>query len=266
MQPSMLDSKKSLAAIVFDFDGTIAETERLGHRVAYNAAFAAFGLDWVWDEALYGELLAVGGGKERIAHYLDRYRPDADVVDDRATLIAALHERKQQIFGTLVGSIVIRPGVRRLVRDARAAGVRLAIATTAARAGVDALLGRDEELRDAFKFIAAGDIVPHKKPAPDIYQYVLQQLSINAHSCVAIEDAAIGLRASRAAGIVTLVAVSDYTRGERFNGAAAVLSDLGEPGAPAQTLAGIPPRDGIVDVAYLRELLAEKSVASRHGH
>jgi HAD superfamily hydrolase (TIGR01509 family) len=242
-------------AILFDFDGTIAETERSGHRVAYNAAFAQLGLDWTWDSALYGELLAVGGGKERIAHYLDRYRHGGRAYGDRTELIAAVHERKQQIFSALAGSIAFRPGVRRIVREAHAAGVRLAIVTTAARAGVDAILDREPELRDAFAFIAAGDVVPRKKPAPDIYAYTLEKIGAQAQRCVAVEDAAIGLRAARSAGIVTLVTVSDYTRGEDFTGAAAVLSDLGEPEAPAEALAGPGPPDGFVDVAYLRSIL-----------
>src|SRR5664279_2303396 len=159
----MDSASRDLDAVLFDFDGTIAETERLGHRVAYNAAFAQLGLDFTWDTALYGELLAVGGGKERIAHYLDRYRNGGRAYGDRAELIAALHERKQQIFSALAGSIAVRPGIRRIVREARAAGVRLAIVTTAARTGVNAVLGRDPELHAAFDLIAAGDIVPCKK-------------------------------------------------------------------------------------------------------
>jgi HAD superfamily hydrolase (TIGR01509 family) len=248
----------TLDAILFDFDGTIAETERSGHRVAYNAAFAQLGLDWTWDSALYGELLAIGGGKERIAHYLDHYRQGGRAYGDRAELLAAVHERKQQIFTTLCGSIAFRPGVQRIVREARAAGVRLAIVTTAARTGVDAVLERDRELRDAFDLIAAGDIVPRKKPAPDIYAYALEKLNLRARTCVAVEDAAIGLQAARAAGIATLVTVSEYTRGEDFSGAAAVLSDLGEPDAPAQFLAGPRAPNGFADVTFLRALLKAK--------
>jgi HAD superfamily hydrolase (TIGR01509 family) len=244
-----------LEAILFDFDGTIAETERLGHRVAYNAAFAQLGLDWTWDSALYGELLAVSGGKERIAHFLDRYRHGGRMYGDRAEFIAAVHERKQHIFNALAGSIAVRPGVRRIVREARAAGLRLAIVTTAAGTGVDAVLEREPQLRAAFEFIAAGDIVPRKKPAPDIYAYALEALGTPAPRCVAIEDAAIGLRAARAAGIATLVTISEYTRDETFAGAAAVLSDLGESNAPAKVLAGPGPRNGFVDVEYLRALL-----------
>ncbi len=245
-----------LDAIIFDFDGTIAETERLGHRVAYNAAFAESGLDWVWDEPLYGELLAVGGGKERIAQYIERYRTDGARIPERAALIADLHARKQRIFGTLVEAIAFRPGIGRLVSEARAAGVRLAIATTAAPSGVNALLDRDPLLRDAFTLIAAGDIVAQKKPAPDIYRYVLERLDADPRRCVAVEDAAIGCAAAVAAGIPTLVTVSDYTRDEQFPAAAAVLSDLGEPHLPAQTLAGAAPPKGFVDLAYLRELVA----------
>lgn len=245
----------SLAALLFDFDGTIAETERLGHRVAYNAAFAQSGLDWVWDDALYGELLAVGGGKERIAHYIDNYRTDGASILERAELITQLHERKQKVFDTLGGTMPFRPGLQRLVREARAAGVPVAIVTTAARAGVDAVLARDPKLRAAFSFIAAGDVVPNKKPAPDIYRYVVERLGVDARNCIAVEDAPIGLHAARAAGIVTLVTVSEYTRFKDFTGAAAVLSDLGEPDAPARTIAGSVPLGGVVDLAYLRDLL-----------
>ncbi len=115
---------------------------------------------------------------------------------------------------------------------------------------------REPELRAAFDFIAAGDVVPHKKPAPDIYVYVLAALGLRAERCVALEDAAIGLRAARAAGIATLTTVSEYTRDEDFSGAAAVVSDLGEPAAPLHLLAGAPPPEGFVNLAYLRRLLA----------
>jgi len=148
----------------------------------------------------------------------------------------------------------VRPGIRRIVREARAAGLRLAIVTTAARTGVDAVLDRDPELRVAFDLIAAGDIVPRKKPAPDIYAHVLAELGARARRCIAVEDASIGLQAARAAGITTLVTVSEYTRDEAFSGAAAVLGDLGEPGLPAEVLAGPPPPNGIVDVTYLSSL------------
>jgi HAD superfamily hydrolase (TIGR01509 family) len=249
-----------LEALFFDFDGTIAETERLGHRRAYNLAFAQLGLDWNWDDVLYGELLAIGGGKERIAHYIDRYDRHADIPagDDRNAFIASLHKRKQTAFGSLVDSIAFRPGVRRLVAEAHAAGLTLAVVTTAAPAGVDALLAREPAFRDAFTLIAAGDIVPRKKPAPDIYAYALERTGIAASNCIAIEDAPIGLQASRAAGITTLVTVSDYTRGEDFSGAAAVVTNLGEPGEPGESLTGPALPGGIVDLAYLRELLATR--------
>ncbi len=244
-----------LAALLFDFDGTIAETERLGHRVAYNAAFAQLGLDWNWDAELYGQLLSIAGGKERMAYYLEHHRPHERHAD-RAALIAAVHERKQQIFRPLASSIPLRPGVRRLVLEAKAAGLRVAIATTAAPDGVAALFAGDSELRAAFDLIAGGDVVPAKKPAPDIYRYAIKRLNVTPDVCLAVEDTAIGLQSARAAGVATLVTVSEYSRGEDFSGAAAVLSDLGEPGAPAHTLAGPPPPHGLADVAYARELIA----------
>jgi len=242
-------------ALLFDFDGTIAETERHGHRVAYNAAFAELGLPWFWDEALYAQLVAIGGGRERIIVYLDRYRPAGWQRDDRATLIEAIHAAKVRIFGTLVASIELRPGVRRLAREARAGGTRLAIVTAAGPASVAALLARDPELRDAFELVVAGSAVTRKKPAPDGYLHAVERLGADPRRCLAIEDSAIGLQAARAAGITTLVTVSDFTRDDDFSGAAAVLSDLGEPAAPAATLAGMPPPAGFADLAYARSLI-----------
>lgn len=141
------------------------------------------------------------------------------------------------------------------MREAQAAGIRLAIVTTASQDGVEAFFERDPELFAAFDLVAAGDIVPRKKPSPDIYEWALAELHLDRRSCVAIEDSHVGLSASRAAGIATLVTVSSYTAGEDFTGAAAVLSDLGEPGAAARALRGTQPPRGYVDVAYLAALL-----------
>ncbi len=243
------------AAILFDFDGTIAETERLGHRVAYNAAFAQLDLGWIWDETLYGELLAIGGGKERIAHYIERFGPPNVPDGNHRAFIDLVHQRKQQLFTPLAATIRLRPGITRLVAEARADGVPLAIATTAAQAGVDAVIGAHAGLRAAFAVVAAGDIVARKKPAPDVYRYVLERLGVAAGTCIAIEDSAIGTRSAVSAGIPTLVTISDYTRDEDFTGAAAVVTSLGEFDAPAQTLAGRGPANGVVNLPYLRGVL-----------
>jgi len=225
-----------LKALLFDVDGTLADTERDGHRPAFNAAFRDFGLDWEWDVPLYGELLAVTGGKERIRHYVERYRPDWSRPADFDDLVAELHRAKTRHYTRMLaeGGIPLRPGVRRLLTEAREAGLTLGIATTTTPDNVTALLAHSlaEDGADWFAIIAAGDIVPAKKPAPDIYLWALQQLGLTAGECLAFEDSENGLRAARGAGLETVVTLNDYTRDHDFTGALAVLTDLGEPHAP----------------------------------
>lgn len=247
-----------LHALLFDVDGTLADTERDGHRPAFNQAFADAGLDWHWDVALYGKLLAVTGGKERMKHYIDHFRPDYRKPDNFDELVAELHKAKTRIYSALAaqGGIPMRPGVKRLLVEARAAGLRLAIATTTTPENVTVLLEHSlgAGTQDWFEVIAAGDIVPAKKPAPDIYHYALEKMGLAAADCLAFEDSENGLRASLGAGLKTLVTVNDYTLDHDFTGAAVVLSDLGEPGAPNQRLAGAELSQPFVDVAYLRAL------------
>jgi HAD superfamily hydrolase (TIGR01509 family) len=245
----------ALRGLLLDFDGTIAETERSGHRLAYNRAFEEFGLDWHWDEALYGDLLGVAGGKERLQFYIERFRPEMRDEGRTEALIAELHRAKIRAFDEIGPTIPLRPGVARLVREARAAGVRVAIATTAAKPGVEAVLRGDPALLAAIDLIAADDVGGAKKPAPDIYLWALAELGLTAGDCVAIEDSNVGLRAALASGLATIVTVSDYTAGQDFSGAAAVVTSLGEPGAAAQSIAGIAPPRGVVDVAFLRAVL-----------
>ena len=248
----------TLRALVFDVDGTLAETERDGHRVAYNAAFADLGLPWQWDAQTYGKLLHTAGGKERLRAYIATAQP-AFAGAGLDALVARVHEAKNRHFGALARGLQLRPGVLRIVRAARQAGIRIGIATTASRSAVDALLRAYPELAAALDVLGAGDVVAQKKPAPDIYRWTLERLAIGSREALAIEDSALGLRSALAAGIATLVTPSDYTAAEDFAGAAAVLSDLGEPGAPARTLWGPPPPRGYADLAYARELLASGS-------
>jgi len=243
-----------LRALLFDFDGTLAETERFGHRVAYNRAFVELGLDWEWDETLYGKLLAVAGGKERVLHFIEHYRPSMPAGAEPRELSAAIHRAKAEQFATLGPLIPLRPGVLRLVGEAHAAGVSVAIVTTAAEAGVTAVLDGHPELAAIVGLIAAGDVVERKKPAPDIYLWALERLGLAPGDCVAIEDSAIGLQAALAAGVPALVTVSDYSAGETFDGAAAVLSSLGDPATPAQPFRGAAPLDGQVDLDFLRRV------------
>jgi HAD superfamily hydrolase (TIGR01509 family) len=253
-----------LRGIFLDFDGTIAETERWGHRPAYNRAFAELGLDWDWTEALYGELLAIAGGRERLRHYLKHYR--AEVFDDEAAaiLISELYRAKVRFFASMAPTIPLRPGLLRLVREAHAAGVVVAIATTSSKAGVEALLSQTPGLSAMIGLIAGGEAVERKKPSPDIYLWALERLGLDAGECVAIEDSNVGLQASLGARLPTVVTVSDYTANDDFTGASAVLSDLGEPDKPAHSLHGARPRDGLVDLAFLRTIRA-RATAQHHG-
>jgi beta-phosphoglucomutase-like phosphatase (HAD superfamily) len=240
-----------LAALLFDVDGTLAETEEL-HRRAFNESFVELGLDWVWDRSLYRRLLAVTGGKERIRHFIDAFdgRP---VLETQS--IAILHEIKNRCYANLVaaGALTLRPGVARLLREARRAGVLLAIATTTSLANVEALLAATLGSGGLgwFAFIAAGDAVTAKKPAPDVYRLVLEKLGVKAADCVAFEDSSHGLASARAAGLCTVVTISDYGDAGPFPGALAVVDHLGEPDTPCTVFAGSPLEAGYVDLRAL---------------
>ena len=213
----------TLRALIFDVDGTLAETEEW-HREAFNAAFAARGLAWQWDQALYAHLLAVTGGKERIAYFQESPGIAPHLSPDE---IAALHADKTARYAARVaaGGLELRPGVRRLLKDAHDAGLRLAIATTTSRANVDALLAACAPLPD-FDVIAAGDEVARKKPAPDIYMAALSRLDLPADACLAIEDTENGLRSAAGAGLRCVIICSAYGGSGPFPGAALVAPDL----------------------------------------
>lgn len=218
----------SLAAIIFDVDGTLAETEEI-HRAAFNLAFMDAGLSWYWDQDLYARLLEVTGGKERIRHFIDS-QGITQLQPQPAAAIASLHAAKTAHYADLVerGAIQLRPGFAALIADARQAGIRLAIATTTSLPNVQALLRATlgERALDHFEVIAAGDIVAQKKPAPDIYLSTLAQMQLAPGACLAVEDSHNGLRSALAAGILTLVVRSNYTRNQEFPGAALVLDSL----------------------------------------
>jgi dihydroxyacetone kinase phosphoprotein-dependent L subunit len=227
------------SALILDCDGVIADTERFGHLVAFNQTFAEFGLPVRWSVAQYREKLLIGGGKERLASLLT---PEfivaaglpADPEGQRAA-VAAWHRRKTELYLDLVasGAVPPRPGIARLVAAALDAGWLVAVASTSAQASVTATLeravgtGLAERVR-----VFAGDIVPHKKPAPDIYLLALRDLGVPATAAVVIEDSRNGLLAATGAGIACLITVNDFTADEDFSAAALVVSALGDPGEP----------------------------------
>ena len=214
-------------AIIFDVDGTLSETEET-HRRAFNRAFSEAGLDWHWDAALYSDLLAVTGGKERIRHFIDSRGIDLAPDDDLDAFVRALHAKKTRIYAAIVtsGEVELRRGIRELIEDAQRRGFRLAIATTTTPANIDALLGVTLGGSDSFEVICAGDSVALKKPAPDVYELVLEKLALPPTACVAIEDSRNGLLSAVAAGIPTVVTPGIYTRGQDFDEAAQVIDDL----------------------------------------
>lgn len=252
----------ALRCVIFDVDGTMADTED-AHRRAFNIAFTEKGFDWHWDTPLYKELLAVTGGKERIRYFFQRSHPE--MLKDPATnvLIQELHALKTQKYTDLVdsGEVSLRPGVARLLAEARGSDVRLAIATTTSPENVTALLNNTlgSMVLDWFEVMATGAEVQNKKPSPEVYDYALQKLDLKPEQCIAIEDSRNGLSAALAANIATLITVNEFTEDEDFTDAMAVLSDLGEPGQPFKAIEGETFGWSHVDMDLLRQLL-------RHWH
>lgn len=216
----------ALRAVVFDVDGTLAETERDGHRPAFNAAFARHGLGVEWDPVEYGALLGVTGGRHRVAQYLraNGHGPDAD------ELAARVHRTKTELFRdhVLAGGCAARPGVIELVDGLAAAGIRIAIATTGRRRWVEplvtGLLGADR-----VHVMVTGESVRRLKPDPEAYLLALRGLSLPAEEVLAVEDSAVGLRSALGAGLATAVVTNGYTAGQDFTGAAAVLPAFDRP-------------------------------------
>ena len=218
-----------LEALIFDLDGTLADTEET-HRQAFNAAFIEFDLGWDWSAPLYTQLLAVSGGKERLRHYIGTLSLPAAERKRLLAIVPALHATKTRIYTELLvrGKRPFRPGVEPLLRAARGAGLKLAIASTTTSANVSALLQANLGTASGIVFdvVACGDVVPEKKPAPDIYRLALGSLRVSAESCIAFEDSANGLRAAKGVGLATVITPSRWTAGEDFSSADLVLPSL----------------------------------------
>ena len=228
----------TLKALVFDVDGTLADTEET-HRQAFNYAFLRFGLDWEWTRPHYRELLKVSGGKERIAHFIATLPLAAGEKARLQRLVPAIHQAKTELYAELIGDgrCPLRPGVARLLDEARQAGVKLAIASTTTSANVHALLARQTGgAARCFDAIACGDLVASKKPAPDIYRAALATRGLSPAQCVAFEDSSNGVRAAKAAGLYTVVTPSQWSLGEDLDADLALdhLGDADHPLPPEQ--------------------------------
>lgn len=262
-----------MTAIVFDCDGVLADTERYGHRPAFNQTFREFGVPLEWSEDVYGERLKIAGGKERMASdltpdFVQRNGLPADP-EGQAALLAAWHKRKTEIYTEMVatGQIPPRAGVTRIIREAQDAGWKLAVASTSAEPSVRAILDRAAGPERAARFeVLAGDCVAHKKPAPDIYLLALDRLGADPSEVLVIEDSRNGFEAATAAGLRCVITVNGYTEHEDFSGAALVVSSLGDPdGERTVVLANSSPaRPGpCITLADLEVCLTAEAVAQQ---
>lgn len=220
-----------MKAIIFDCDGVLVDTERDGHRVAFNKAFAQKGYAIEWSVELYGKLLEISGGKERMIHYFDSYGWPSNATDKDA-LIKELHKLKTDIFIQIIesGELPLRPGIARLIDEAIAADVTLAICSTSHERAVnlvaEKLLGSERKTR--FSAILAGDVVSKKKPDPEIYNLASERLSLEPSKCVVIEDNRNGLLAAKAAGMYCVITTNGYTKEDDFTEADLIVSELGD--------------------------------------
>lgn len=220
-----------MEALLFDCDGVLVDTERDGHRVAFNQAFAKKGIDVEWNVDEYKELVKVAGGKERMKHYFDQNGWPSDA-EDKDALINELHLLKTDIFMELIesGALLLRPGVARIIDEAIEAGIQLAVCSTsnvrAVTRIVEVLLG--EERKKYFGGIFAGDMVPRKKPDPAVYNLCSQELQLDPAICVVVEDSRNGLLAAKAGGFKCIVTTNDYTIDEDFAEADSIVSELGD--------------------------------------
>jgi HAD superfamily hydrolase (TIGR01509 family) len=247
----------TLKAIIFDVDGTIANTEHDGHLKAFNEAFDFYELDWYWDSALYGALLSVSGGKERLSFYINNYNPKLKWPLNESDIVN-IHNKKTEIFINKIsaGFISLRIGVERLINDALNHNLKLAIATTTSLNNVKTILESTlgKGALEIFEVVAAGDIVDKKKPASDIYDYVLDKMNLECSECVVIEDSEIGFQSATSAGLKTVITLSEYTNTKNFKGALVVLDHLGEDDQPFQIVNGTPTTHTLVSVDYIKEL------------
>ena len=238
-----------LKALIFDCDGVLVDTERDGHRVAFNQAFAQKGYSFQWDVELYGELLKVAGGKERMRAYFDKNGWPSDISDKKA-FVKEMHRLKTDLFMNIIdsGQLPLRVGVKRLVDEAIAENVTLAVCSTSNERAVNLVVERllGSKRRDKFSAILAGDVVSRKKPDPEIYNLAKERLGLDLAECMVVEDSRNGLIAAKGAGMKCVVTISSYTGYEDFTEADKIVNELGDLG------------DVKINLENLKQIVADK--------
>ncbi len=252
--------KRKLKAIIFDMDGTLANTEEI-HRLAFNAAFEEFSLPINWSVDIYTELLSVSGGKERIFRFLN----DSEIQIDKnlREFAICVHQRKSEIYREMLveGKLQLRNGVKRLINEAHRKKIRMGIATSSSKANVETLLltTLGDKSPVYFESIVCCDLIGDQKPSPAVYQYALAELGVAPENCVAIEDTCNGNEAAKAAGLKTVITTHNFTTDSDFTGASLVLNQLGEPESPFILSNGEPQEKTFVDIELLNNLLSDQS-------
>ena len=247
-----------LSAVLFDVDGTISETEEL-HRKSFNESFKEFNLDWFWDEAIYKELINIGSGVERIEYYIKRAWPEMMEYKNLAKYINSIHKVKNEIFEDYIveSEIKPRPGVIRLINELKENKIRIAIVSSTSESNLLKLFkeGLNIDPLTTFDLIAHGDCTKNKRPSPEIYEWILEKLRLPPQSCIAIEDSLRGLESAKNAELNILATPSIFTKEEDFSNAKLVISNLGEPDAPFETIKGNDFGSRFVNIDLLAKLL-----------
>ena len=259
----------TLKGIIFDVDGTLADTEEI-HRRAFNAAFREFNLDWEWSQSDYIRLLAISGGRERIRSCLQSDPAISGTINNTRAYAQRVHKRKSEIYRDILKNehIRLRSGIERLLLEAVEKNIRLAIATSSSRPNVETLIINNlgEEALALFDAIVTCDIVADKKPSPAVYQFALARLGLQPMHCIAIEDTTNGNRAALAAGLKTIITTHQFTLDSDFTNASLVLDQLGDPGSPFSVICGDAFGKQCVDIALLDTILSTDTTQRKTGY
>lgn len=248
----------SLKALIFDVDGTLADTEKYAHLPAFNLTFKDMNLDWHWDDNLYIKLLKITGGKERLKYFIKSYKPKMPKVGNLDEFISKIHNNKTNHYVEIIknGKLPLRKGVKKLIFEAMANNLKLAIATTTTFINVQSLITTNlgNDAMDYFDVIAAGDIVKNKKPAPDIYNYALNKLNLKADECISFEDSENGMLSATAAGLKSIITVNGYTKKQNFKNALIILDSLGDEECDFKVIKGNSYGYSYVNIKFIRKL------------